>query len=118
MTGPDRSPKINRKDHEMSRETLTHLNTNVLIGNTDERGHAWHYKAELQGEQSNHYPGFIPVADVAQRLFHYQAVPRRIAVELPATIETMTHIGPDGLPMRWTVQEDRQAIARDDNDHV
>ena len=102
----------------MSRETLTHLNTNVLIGNTDQRGHAWHYKIELQGDQPNHYPGFIPVADVQKRLFHYQAVPRRVAVEVPGTFETMSHFGDNGEPLMWAVQKDRQAIARDDNDHV
>ena len=33
----------------MSRETLQHLNTNVLIGHTEQRGTAWHYRAEEQG---------------------------------------------------------------------
>ena len=33
----------------MSRETLQHLNTHTLIGNTDQRGHAWHYRAVDQG---------------------------------------------------------------------
>ena len=49
----------------MSRETLQHLNTNTLIGNTDHRGTAWHYRAEHQGDEPNHYPGPIPIADVA-----------------------------------------------------
>ena len=34
----------------MSSETLEHLNTNVLIGNTEQRGHAWHYRAGLQAD--------------------------------------------------------------------
>jgi hypothetical protein len=29
----------------MSSETLEHLNANVLIGNTEQRGHAWRYRA-------------------------------------------------------------------------
>ena len=33
----------------MSRETLTHLNTQTLIGYTSKRGQAWHYRAEHQG---------------------------------------------------------------------
>jgi len=37
----------------MSRETLEHLNTNVLIGSTDQRGHAWDYRAGLQADQPN-----------------------------------------------------------------
>jgi phage/plasmid-like protein (TIGR03299 family) len=102
----------------MSRETMTTLNTDVLIGMTDERGHAWHYRAEEQGAESNHYPRAIPVADVQRRLFHWSAEPRRVAVEVPADLTSMTHLSPEGLPMRWDVQVDRQAIARDDNDHV
>ena len=34
----------------MSRETLHHLNTSTLIGNTDARGKAWRCRAEEQGE--------------------------------------------------------------------
>ena len=36
----------------MSRETLQHLNTKTLIGNTDARGTAWHYRAEEQGAET------------------------------------------------------------------
>ena len=75
---------------------MQHLNTNTLIGNTDARGTAWHYRAEHQGEESNHYPGPIPVADVERRLFHWEAVSRRVAVELPAEINTMTHLSETG----------------------
>lgn len=102
----------------MSRETDEWLNNNVLIGNTDERGHAWHYRASAQGEEPNHYPGPIPVADVQRRLFHWHAVPRRVAVEVPADVDTMTHFSDDGQPMRWDVQEDRQAMARSDNHYT
>lgn len=98
----------------MSRETLLHLNTNVLIGNTDQRGHAWHYRAVEQGEESNHYPGPIPLADVQRRLFNWQAASRRLAMELPADVETMTHLSDDGEPMRWVLQGGVQGIARDD----
>lgn len=41
----------------MTTETLSTLNTSTLIGNTRHRGTAWHYRAEEQGEESNHYPG-------------------------------------------------------------
>jgi phage/plasmid-like protein (TIGR03299 family) len=98
----------------MTRETLEHLNTNTLIGNTDSRGTAWHYRAEEQGEQSNHYPGPIAVADVERRLFHWQGVSRRVAVEVPADLTTMTHLSDEGDPMRWSVVDDRQAICRSD----
>ena len=55
----------------MSAETSTWLNTNTLIGFTAVRGNAWHYRADEQGEQSNHYTGAIPVQDVKDRLFHW-----------------------------------------------
>lgn len=102
----------------MSRETLHHLNTNTLIGNTDARGTAWHYRAEDQGEESNHYPGPIPVADVERRLFNWEAVSRRVGVEVPADVNTMTHLSDAGDSMRWAVVESKQAICRDDNDSV
>lgn len=102
----------------MSKETLEHLNTNTLIGNTDHRGHAWHYRAEHQGQDTNHYPGPIPVADVERRLFNWRAEARPLAVEIPTTIDTMTHLGPDGLPHQWSVLADRQAITRSDTHDV
>jgi phage/plasmid-related protein TIGR03299 len=99
----------------MSRETLHHLNTSVLIGNTDARGSAWHYRADEQGDEPNHYPGFIPVADVQRRLFYWEAESRRLAVEVPAEIDTMTHLSQDGHMMRWVALEDKQAISRSDD---
>jgi phage/plasmid-like protein (TIGR03299 family) len=48
------------------------LNANVLIGHTDKRGKAWHYRASAQGAEPNHYPGPIPVADVQRRLFNWR----------------------------------------------
>lgn len=58
----------------MSQETLAWLNTRTLIGFTAERGTAWHYRKEEQGDQSNHYPGAIPVGDVLTRLFNFEVV--------------------------------------------
>ncbi len=98
----------------MSKESLTWLNTNTLIGCTDKRGTAWHWRAEQQGEQSNHYPGPIPLQDVQDRLFHWQAESRRLAVEVPADVVEATH-WESGLPMRWVVLEDKQAICRSDD---
>lgn len=57
----------------MSQETAVWLNQNVLIGFTEKRGHAWHYRASAQGDQSNHYPGAIPVDEVVNRLFAWSA---------------------------------------------
>ena len=57
----------------------------------------------------------IPIEDVERRLFHWQAESRRLAMETPAELETMSHLSEDGQPMRWVVLEDRQAIARSDD---
>lgn len=88
------------KEDTMSKETLTDLNTHTLIGHTDTRGTAWHYRAELQGDQPNHYPDAIPVDDVATRLFGWDAEQRPVAVERPADVATMTHLDHDGHPVR------------------
>lgn len=53
----------------MSRETLTWLNENTLIGFSEKRGKAWHYR---QGSD-NHYTGAVPVEDVRKRLFDWHA---------------------------------------------
>src|SRR6476619_7209863 len=99
----------------MSRETLQHLNTNTLIGTPHARGRGWHNREEQQGSESNHYPGPIPIEDVERRLFHWQAQSRRIAIETPADLETMSHLSDDGKPTRWAVLADRQAISRSDD---
>jgi phage/plasmid-like protein (TIGR03299 family) len=102
----------------VSKETLEHLNTNTLIGNTEHRGTAWHYRAEHQGDESNHYSGPIPVEDVQRRLFHWQAVSRPIAVELPSDLTYVSHLNAQREPARWQVIEDRQAICRSDDHSV
>ncbi|MFD0888759.1 DUF932 domain-containing protein, partial [Streptosporangium algeriense] len=89
----------------MSRETLQWLNDNTLIGFTDKRGTAWHYRATLQNAEPNHYPGAIPVEDVKRRLFGWQALSHPIYVEHPVT---------GGLAQ----VPDRQAILRSDTGHV
>ena len=101
----------------MSKESLQWLNSNTLIGCTDKRGTAWHWRAQEQGERSNHYPGAIPVPDVQDRLFPWTAQSRRVAVETPSGLAGLTH-SHDGAPMRWQVVPDRQAICRSDDDTV
>lgn len=102
----------------MSKETFEHLNTQTLIGNTDHRGTAWHYRADLQASEPNHYAGPVPVDDVLRRLFHWSAVSRAIAVELPADLDTAIHIDQLGTPGRWSTIPNRRAICRSDNHHV
>jgi phage/plasmid-like protein (TIGR03299 family) len=60
----------------MSRETLNWLNENTLIGFSEKRGKAWHYR---QGND-NHYTGAVPVEDVRKRLFDWHAVEKPVLV--------------------------------------
>ncbi len=99
----------------MSRENLNWLNTNTLIGFTAKRGTAWHWRAEEQGEASNHYTGAIPLVNVQDRLFRWTADSRQLAVEVPADLQSMTHLSDDGTPVRWAPVADRQAICRSDD---
>ncbi|MBP2708631.1 DUF932 domain-containing protein [Microbispora sp. RL4-1S] len=88
----------------MSRESLEWLNANTLIGFTEKRGTAWHYRASMQAEEPNHYPGPIPVDDVKRRLFGWDALSSPVYVEDPR----------GGLAQ----VPGRQAIVRSDNGHV
>lgn len=54
----------------MSSETREWLATNTLIGMTERRGNAWHWR---KGDD-NHYTGGIPVQEVRDRLFGWPAV--------------------------------------------
>ena len=58
----------------MSTETASWLNTMTLIGFTEQRGHAWHYRATHQVDEPNHYAGPVPVEDVRRRLFDWKVV--------------------------------------------
>lgn len=71
----------------MSQETNEWLNTMTLIGFTDKRGTAWHYREALQGVEPNHYPGAIPVPDVIRRLFNFKVVERPLFVYRPADLQ-------------------------------
>jgi phage/plasmid-like protein (TIGR03299 family) len=61
----------------MSKESLTWLNENTLVGYTDKRGNAWHHREGTD----NHFPGAIPVETVRERLFDWDAVPSRVYVD-------------------------------------
>ena len=86
----------------MSRETIADLNTQTLIGYTAKRGTAWHYRAEAQGDEPNHYDGPIPVADVHRRLFSWTPV----TAPLQAAI-----INDDGVT---TITDDTRQQRRDE----
>lgn len=67
----------------MSTETSQWLNQNVLVGMTDKRGNAWHYKASEQGAEPNHYTGAIPIEDVRRRLFFWEAEKVPMWIDVP-----------------------------------
>lgn len=89
----------------MSKESLEWLNANTLIGFTENRGTAWHYRAVLQSTEPNHYRGPIPVDDVKRRLFGWEAVASPVYVESPVS-GGLVHV------------PDRQAFLRSDTGHV
>lgn len=66
----------------MSKESMSWLNSYVLIGNTDERGKAWHYLESEQGTESNHYAGSIPVEDLNRRLFGWSPIFAPLSVDV------------------------------------
>lgn len=97
----------------MSRESMEWLNTNTLRGFTDSRGTAWHYMLQHQGEESNHYPGAIPVDDVIRRLMSWQA----LAVGMSYTIPEL--ITDDGVTEARTFEAPgRKVIVRSDTGEV
>ena len=88
----------------MSRETAEWLNTMTLVGYTDERGHAWHYRLDLQGIESNHYSKAIPVDDVLRRLFNFRVEEQPIFIRKDSG--------------EYVMVDGRKAMVRDDNNTV
>ncbi|WP_378733633.1 DUF932 domain-containing protein [Nocardia brasiliensis] len=103
-----------QKGQNMSQETIEWLNNFTLIGQTDKRGKAWHYRKADQDDKSNHYPGFVPVADVVARLFNWEAKAAPIRYDVPGTVDTFTAIGDDGAMIRTITDESRKVIYRSD----
>lgn len=91
----------------MSKETETWLNQCCLIGFTDKRGHAWHYRESAQGIEPNHYPQAIPIADVQRRLFSWEPLKQPIYVK---NINSFTG--------EYIAVPNRQAIVASDNGDV
>jgi phage/plasmid-like protein (TIGR03299 family) len=103
----------------MSEESMQWLNQNTLIGLTAQRGTAWHYRASDQGDESNHYEGFVPVADVERRLFSWNPGERSVAVVLKGKLDNaVTTYFAEGEYWSVVLVEDRKAITRDDTEHV
>jgi phage/plasmid-like protein (TIGR03299 family) len=95
----------------MSRETMSWLNENTLIGFTEMRGNAWHHRAG----SDNHYPGAVPVEDVRKRLFDWTAEEHYI--HLGRKVNEQEVVGPFGNLVGDAIA-DRKAIVRSDNQAV
>jgi len=94
----------------MGMETFEWYNTQILVGYTDNRGHAWHYKKELQGDEPNHYAGAIPVEDVRRRLFSWSAVESPVFVRVEATADDFNDIDETGKMWKYVKAENRKAV--------
>src|SRR5215467_1266118 len=83
----------------MSAETLKWLNTMTLQGFRIKRGTAWHYDADSQGEQPNHYDFAIPFEDVLGRLFPWKVTegPVKARVKVAGAWRTVTVPGKKAL---------------------
>lgn len=86
----------------MSQETMNWLNTMTLIGFTEKRGNAWHYR---QGSD-NHFPGPIPIEVIRKRLFNWKP----IEGDVRSQFATGDHLGNDQI-----VDPDRKTIIRPEN---
>lgn len=105
----------------MSKETLQWLNNKTLIGFTEKRGQAWHYRAEAQGAEHNHYTGPVPVEDVLRRLFGWHAVERELFIQVPCETDNLfgiSGIDDAGQPYQVRPVVGRKAIVADDDHSV
>lgn len=89
----------------MSKETFEWLNTQVLVGFTAERGNAWHYRQDKQGDEPNHYNGAIPLNDVLRRLFHWHVLESDIIIRTKDDEGNVTEF----------VDPERKALVRSDD---
>lgn len=108
----------------MTAESMQDLQINTLIGCTDERGRAWHDRDDLRKLadgtilEDNHYPGFIPVADVHRRLFNWMPARRPVAYLVPCDVSVADFITAAGTAVKVVESKaERFGLLRDDNDY-
>jgi hypothetical protein len=66
----------------MSSESLEHLNTQVLVGFTDQRGQAWHHKPTCRA-RAEPLSQCDTTSDVKRRLFSWHAVSMPMHITTP-----------------------------------
>lgn len=91
----------------MSKETAQWLNTMTLIGDTDKRGTAWHYRADLQEGEGNHFSGAIPTERIGELFAPWEPVESPLYLSVPAGADDVPDT-PDGN--RFVQVNDRKAI--------
>jgi phage/plasmid-like protein (TIGR03299 family) len=67
---------------ERSTESLKWLNSQILVGFTDDKK-PWWYSEALQGGEPTIYSGAVPLEDVKRRIFDWEAIRCPIKVDLP-----------------------------------
>lgn len=71
----------------MSKETLAYLGDHTLIGFTDKRGKAWHYRTGKDSAgRPNHFPGPVP-EDRALEMLSYPVAEGTVTVTVPVISE-------------------------------
>jgi hypothetical protein len=90
----------------MSAETIEWLNANSLIGNTDLRGNAWHWREGA----NNHFPGPVPRERVMQ-LFDFPVAEGAAAAVVPV-------INDDGVETKVFLAPGHKSIVRLDTGKV
>lgn len=99
----------------MSRETMEWLNTMTVIGDTDRRGKAWHYRMG----NTNHYPGAIPQDVVRELLLPYEPIEHPIFVKLSVSdLSEADGMNDAGEPFKWHRVDNFKAIASKDHPDV
>lgn len=94
----------------MSNLTHEQLANNVLVGFTEKRGTAWWYRA---GDEDSHYEGAVPLADVMEKIFCFEAIDAPCYSGVPVAFDDEGKVT-DWYPLK---DETRKYIIRSDN-HV
>lgn len=96
----------------MSSQTIEWLNQNVLVDET-RNGKAWHFDPLKQGDEPNHYPGPIPVADVERRLFPWEPMGLDVKMVIPDGTDVPKDVA-ERLVNQGFIIPDVKAWVRDD----
>ncbi len=103
----------------MSAETADWLKNNILRGFTDKRGDAWwHTGATRDDGRPNHYADAVPVADVAELLFDWDAEIIPLRAVRAAQAETIDEDGVTPAVSALDIETRFQAVYRPDTGDV